>query len=84
MAGRDLSLEVSFDAEVPSLQNSTLYANGAELDMSHDFEFSRNHWAVKDVDFYRFLLRNVRPAASARPCFKSLSTRILKLLSHQR
>lgn len=58
---RDLSLEVSFDAEVPPLQNSMIYANRAELDMPHDFEFSRNHWAVKDVDLYRFLLRNVRP-----------------------
>lgn len=29
--------------------------------MPHDFEFSRNHWAVEDVDLYRFLLRNVRP-----------------------
>ena len=61
ITGRDLSLEVSFDAEVPPLQNSMIYANRAELDMPHDFEFSRNHWAVKDVDLYRFLLRNVRP-----------------------
>ena len=29
--------------------------------MPNDFEFSRNHWAVKDVDLYRFLLRNIRP-----------------------
>jgi hypothetical protein len=56
-----LSLEVTFDAEVPPLQNSIIYANRAELHMSYDAEFSRNHWAVKDVDLYRFLLRNVRP-----------------------
>jgi hypothetical protein len=61
VTARDLSLEVSFDAEVPPLQNSMIYANRLELDMPHDFEFSRNHWAVKDVDLYRFLLRNVRP-----------------------
>ena len=61
IAGTDLSLEVGFDAEVPLLQNSTIYENRAELDMPRDFEFSRNHWAVKDVDLYRFLLRNVRP-----------------------
>lgn len=59
--GRELSLEISFDAEVPPLQNSMIYANRMELDMPHEFEFSRNHWAVKDVDLYRFLLRNVRP-----------------------
>lgn len=59
--GRNLSLEISFDTEVPPLNNRTLYASRVGLDIQHDFEFSRNHWAVKDVDLYRFLLRNVRP-----------------------
>ncbi|WP_246721578.1 hypothetical protein [Rhizobium leguminosarum] len=45
----------------PQIQNSLLYANRVALDMPRDFEFSRNHWAVKDVDLYRFLLRNIRP-----------------------
>jgi hypothetical protein len=57
----ELALEISFDQDVPQLTNSMLYANRGELYMPHDFEFSRNHWAVKDVDLYRFLLRNVRP-----------------------
>lgn len=61
VVGRDVALEISFDAEVPPLSNSMLYANRMDLDMPHDFEFSRNHWAVKDVDLYRFMLRNVRP-----------------------
>lgn len=61
ITGRDLALEISFDAEVPPLQNSMIFANRMELDMPHDFEFSRNHWAVKDVDLYRFMLRNIRP-----------------------
>lgn len=61
VVGREVSLEVSFDGEVPSLRNSVILANRAELHMPHDFEFSRNHWAVKDVDLYRFLLRTVRP-----------------------
>lgn len=60
ITGKDLLLEVSFDTEVPPLLNSTLYANRDALDMPEDFEFSRNHWAVKEVDLYRFLLRNVR------------------------
>lgn len=61
IVGKELSLEVSLDTDVPPLQNSMIYANRMELNMPHDFEFSRNHWAVKDVDLYRFLLRNVRP-----------------------
>lgn len=61
IVGRDLAIEVAFDNEVPPMQNSFLYENRTALQMPHDFEFSRNHWAVKDVDLYRFLLRNIRP-----------------------
>lgn len=61
IVGNEVSFEYSLDAEVPPLQNSMIYANRMALDMPEDFEFSRNHWAVKDVDLYRFLLRNVRP-----------------------
>ena len=61
MVGGELAFEYTLDPEVPSLLNSILYENRAALDISHEFEFSRNHWAVKDVDLYRFLLRNVRP-----------------------
>lgn len=61
IGGNDVSFEYTFDGEVPPLQNSIIYANRMALDMSHDFEFSRNHWAVKDVELYRFLLRSVRP-----------------------
>lgn len=61
IVGRELSLELSFDAEVPPLVNRMIYANRRDLDMPEDFEFSRNHWAVKDVDLYRFLLRKVHP-----------------------
>jgi hypothetical protein len=61
ITGKDVSLEISFDTDVPPLQNSMIYANRTKLDMPSEFEFSRNHWAVKDVDLYRFLLQNVRP-----------------------
>lgn len=61
LVGSDIMFEYSLDTEVPPLPNSLLYENRMALDMPQDFEFSRNHWAVKDVDLYRFLLRNVRP-----------------------
>jgi hypothetical protein len=61
VVGSEVSFEYTLDAGVPPLQNSMIYANRMALDMPHDFEFSRNHWAVKDVDLYRFLLGNVRP-----------------------
>lgn len=61
ISGNEVILETSFDRDVPPLTNGMMYDNRIELDMRHEFEFSRNHWAVKDVDLYRFLLRNVRP-----------------------
>ena len=61
ITGRDVALEINFDPDVPPLRNSIVKANQIELDMPKDFEFSRNHWAVKDVDLYRFLNRNIRP-----------------------
>ncbi len=61
IVGREVSFEYTLDTEVPPLKNSVIFANRAALDMPEEFEFSRNHWAVKDVDLYRFLLRNIRP-----------------------
>jgi hypothetical protein len=46
---------------VPPLPNSLIFSKKNDVDMPHDFEFSRNHWAIKEIDLYRFLLRNVRP-----------------------
>lgn len=71
ITGKDVALEINFDAEVPPLQNRMMHANRVELDMPHDFEFSRNHWAVKDVDLYRFLLRNVRPRRQRPSVFQT-------------
>jgi hypothetical protein len=61
IVGSEVLFEYILDAEVPPLQNRMIYCNRMMLDMPQDFEFSRNHWAVKEVDLYRFLLRNVRP-----------------------
>lgn len=61
MVGKEIQFEYAMHAEVPTLLNSFIYSNRFDLDIPRDFEFSRNHWAVKDVDLYRFLLRTVRP-----------------------
>jgi hypothetical protein len=61
MVNREVVFEYALDPDVPPLLNSVIYASRNAVDMPHDFEFSRNHWAVKEVDLYRFLLRNVRP-----------------------
>jgi hypothetical protein len=51
----------TLDADVPPLTNRLVWDNRARFDMPEDFEFSRNHWAVKDLDLYQFLLGNIRP-----------------------
>lgn len=66
MAGNDVVFEYVIDTEIPPLHNKIIYANRTKLDASHPFEFSRNHWAVKDVDLYRFLYQNV-PLRRQRP-----------------
>lgn len=59
-SGNNLFLEIVFDKNLPLLKNSMLYENRLSLNMAANFEFSRNHWAIKDVDLYRFLLPNIR------------------------
>ncbi len=61
ITGNEIAFEYTFDPDVPPLQNSLLFTNRRLLDVLNDFEFSRNHWEVKDVDLYRFLLRTIRP-----------------------
>jgi hypothetical protein len=60
IVGTEVSIEYTYDLDIPPLLNSTIYANRVDFDMPHDFEFSRTHWAVKDVDLYRVLIRNTR------------------------
>jgi hypothetical protein len=61
IVGRQVSFEISFDTDVPQLTNDLLHTNRMALSMPEEWEFSRNHWAVKDVDLYHFLLRTIRP-----------------------
>lgn len=61
ISGRDVSIEYSYDNDIPPLLNSFIYENRVEFDMPTDFEFSRGHWAIKDVALFRVLLRNAQP-----------------------
>jgi hypothetical protein len=70
IVNREVRFEYALDPDVPPLQNAMIYAGRLSLDMAVDFEFSRNHWAVKDVDLYRFLLRNVRPRRQRPTVFR--------------
>jgi len=67
---REVLFEIVFDEEVPPLTNAFIYEHRMALNMPDDFEFSRNHWAVKDVDLYQFLLRSVRPRRQTPTVFQ--------------
>ncbi|WP_429103671.1 hypothetical protein [Aeromonas hydrophila] len=69
-SGKEITLQISFDQDIPPLRNSLLYENRTELNMLGTLAFSRNHWSVKDVDLYRFLLRNLRPTRSLPTVFE--------------
>jgi hypothetical protein len=60
LSGRTISLEYAYDTTLPPITNKMLESAATELDMD-DFEFSRTHWAVKDVDLFRVLLRHQEP-----------------------
>ncbi|MDM5120451.1 MULTISPECIES: hypothetical protein [Aeromonas] len=69
-SGKEITLQISFDQDIPPIRNSLLYENRTELNMLGTLAFSRNHWSVKDVDLYRFLLRNLRPTRSLPTVFE--------------
>jgi len=56
-AGNDYQLEFVYDADVPPITNARLFELAPELGIE-SFEFSRMHWAIKDVDLYRVLLKS--------------------------
>lgn len=57
MNGTEVHIEYSIDQDIHPLPNSTLEQLSSELHIE-DFEFSRSHWAIKEVDLYHVLLRN--------------------------
>lgn len=59
-SGKDLLIEYTFDSSIPPLNNKSLMSFANELGIQ-GFEFSRTHWAVKDVDLFRVLIRHMQP-----------------------
>jgi hypothetical protein len=55
---RDLVIDYAFDPGAPRIPNELLLRISSELDI-REVEFERTHWAVKDVDLYRVLLKNL-------------------------
>ncbi len=59
-SSQEAKLEYYYDPSIPPLTNGIIEDLASDLDI-RDFEFSRTHWAVKDIDLYQVLLRNIQP-----------------------
>lgn len=69
--GKDIVLEYAFDPVIPAISNGDLKALSGDLDMD-SFEFYRTHWAVKNVDLFKVLIRGL-PRKRATPTVFQLS-----------
>ena len=69
--GGEYRFRYSIDTEVPSLTNFEVVEMAGELGI-RDFEFSRNHWAIKEADLFYTLLRT-KAASLPRPTVFRLS-----------
>jgi len=58
-------IEYQFEPEIPPIPNELLQQISSELSID-GYELSRTHWAIKDVDLFRVLLRN-RSIAKVTP-----------------
>ena len=71
--GGDVSIDYTFDSDIPPIPNSTLKKLSADLAIQiwrPHFELNHSHWAIKDVDLFRVLLRNQVPTRLSPRVFK--------------
>lgn len=59
LQGGQVVLDFVYDLSIPPIANRDLEAFATKLGMAMG-EFTRSHWAVKDVDLFRTLLRNLQ------------------------
>lgn len=57
ISSKDVIIEYRIEPDFPTLTNRDLKEMADELGIS-DFEFQRTHWAIKDVDLFKVLLRH--------------------------
>jgi len=68
--GADIQFSFRYDPAIAPLRNSEIHARRNEFHMVQDFEFQRSHWAIKDVDLFRLLLRNANPVRQKPTVFE--------------
>jgi len=61
ISGGEVIFDLLIDQDIPPLTNEFIFEHRRLLHMPQEFEFSRNHWAVKEVDLFRFLFKTLKP-----------------------
>lgn len=67
--GGDVTIEYTYDPNILPISVDWLASISDELQI-HDWEFSRTHWAVKDVDLYQILVRAKNPSLNRATVFE--------------
>lgn len=70
LAAGEITFEVAFDLDIPQMTNRFVFQHRAEFGIPNAGEFSRNHWAIKDVDLFRTLYRLLRPQRQRPTIFR--------------
>lgn len=73
-SNREIHFEYVIESDLPPLTNSDIYRHRVDFGLA-EFEFSRNHWAVKEVDLYRTILKASRGTGRSKPKVFQISDR---------
>jgi hypothetical protein len=63
VVGRNYQIDYTLDPDIPGIPNAKLEELAGDLEIV-DFEFQRTHWAIKEVDLFKVLLKH---GAGQRP-----------------
>lgn len=59
-SGNSIKIEYAYDNAIPPMTNEQIKEVRSEFGIA-EFEFSRTHWAVKDIELFKVLLRYLKP-----------------------
>lgn len=72
----EVRIEYRYDPDIDPIPNPVLESISGRLDIG-EYEFTRSHWAIKDVDLYKALLKS-------RPVAPSFSSQVFELDESER
>lgn len=77
-SGSEVLIDYVFDPNIIPIKNKVVYANKDDFDIRDRFEFHRTHWAIKDVDLFRALLRLSQPLRRGPRVFSIAKSEVIE------